>query len=116
MAEDTGRTKIWRVIPLLLIILVMLVGGGIALAGVPAAVPAGIGVAPPAQGKGNGTNVAPQQGAWKPGDTTALNGGATVIPTQPSARLRRSIWRRLRTPALSQALTGMPPPLTAPTL
>src|SRR5437762_5603594 len=53
MAEDTGRTKIWRVIPFILIILVMLVGGGIALAGVPAAVPAGIGVAPPAQGKGS---------------------------------------------------------------
>src|SRR6266436_767004 len=53
MAEHTERPKIWRIIPFLLIILVMLITGGAALAGVPAAVPAGIGVAPPAQGKGS---------------------------------------------------------------
>src|SRR5690348_16489220 len=49
MEDHTKRSRFWRVIPFVAILLVMLVSGGIALAGVPAAVPAGAGAAAPAQ-------------------------------------------------------------------
>src|SRR5262245_8215092 len=51
MADGTRRSKTWRIIPFLLIVLVMLIGGGIALAGVPTGVPTGAGAAPPVQAK-----------------------------------------------------------------
>jgi len=95
MEDHTKRSKFWRVIPFSLILLVMLVSGGIALAGVPAGVPAGIGTAPPPQGKGT-----VQQGkivSSGPGNTTKTQ---LASPQAPFVTLYTSTTMQVSTPPL----------------
>jgi len=85
MADGTQRTRTWRIIPLFLLLVAMLVGGGIALAGVPAGVPAGIGAAPPSQGKSG----LPQQQQGKPSVSGPAQPGRLAVgpPAAPLVTL-----------------------------
>ena len=55
MVNQTDKSKVWRVIPFVVIMVAMMVTGGIALAGRPAGAPASVKASPPAQGKSNTT-------------------------------------------------------------
>ncbi len=84
MVDDTKRSRIWRLSPFLLIALVMLVSGGIALAGVPASVPASLGTG------ASGAKIAPQQqqgGVTGAAPAQAQKANlARILQVQPLAR------------------------------
>src|SRR3982750_2989206 len=92
MAEHTGRSKSWRIIPFLLIALIMLISGGAAIAGVPAAVPAGI-PAPPQQSKGGPATSPAQPPPVQQGNPTNAQPAITLpgdLPAQQPAAVHDS--------------------------
>src|SRR5437868_1270781 len=79
MAAGNTRSKFWRLLPFLLILLVMLITGGIALAGVPTSLPADTKTAPPSQPKADTKTQA------KPAISTNTGTGTTTKLAPPVA-------------------------------
>jgi N-acetylneuraminic acid mutarotase len=82
MEEDTERSRSWRVLPFLLILLVMVVmvvTGGIALAGVPASLPAGV-MASPQQATLTATRTNTPSAATATATPTCLGPWVTKTP------------------------------------